>query len=83
MLSWLKQLLGPGFLRFDATVEVIGLLPPAFPDERQGALLYRVITPTDLAGSYGVTNTLKKREEVDALAGKRFSIWTNIGLKNG
>jgi hypothetical protein len=75
MLSWLKRLLGTDFSRIDATVEVIGWLPPAVPGPvANRTVLYRVVTPQDLSGRYGVEGTWKNAEEINALKGTLFQI---------
>jgi hypothetical protein len=51
MFSWLKRLLGTDFSRIDATVEVIGWLPPAVPGPvANRTVLFRVVTPQELPG---------------------------------
>ena len=75
MLSWLKRLLGADFSRIDATVEVIGWLPAAVPGPvANRTVLYRVVTPQELSGKYGIEGTLKSAEEINALKGTIFQI---------
>jgi hypothetical protein len=75
MLSWLKRLLGAHFSRIDATVEVIGWLPPAVSDPvANQTVLYRVVTPQEHSGKYGIEGTLKSAEEINALKGTTFQI---------
>jgi hypothetical protein len=63
------------FSRIDATVEVVGPIPPAFPDLLDNrTVLYRVVTPKELSGKYGIAGTLKSAVEIDARKGQRFTI---------
>jgi hypothetical protein len=63
------------FSRIDATVEVIGPLPPAFPDLVDNrTVLYRVLTPKELSGKYGIDGTLKGIDEVEARKRQVFAI---------
>jgi hypothetical protein len=75
MFSWLRRLLGTDFSRIEATVELIGALDPGDPDwVANRTVLYRVITPEELAGKYGIEGTLKSTEEINALKGTAFRI---------
>ena len=75
MISWLRRLLGTDCSRIEATVELIGALDPGDPDwVANRTVLYRVITPEELAGQYGIEGTLKSTEEINALKGTAFRI---------
>ena len=75
MFSWLKRFLGTDFSRVEATVEVIGWLDPGDPDwVANRTVLYRVVTPQELAGQYGIDGTLKSAEKINALKGTVFRI---------
>jgi hypothetical protein len=66
---------GTDFARIDATVEVIGPLPPPFPDSADSrTALYRVLTPTKLSGKYGTARTVKSADEIEARKGQVFTI---------
>jgi hypothetical protein len=63
------------FSRIDATVEVIRSLPPAFPDLVDNrTVLYRVLTPKELSGKYGIASTLKSADEIGARKGQVFIV---------
>jgi hypothetical protein len=75
MFSWLQRLLGTGFSRIEAIVEVIGWLPAAEPGwVTNRTVLYRVVTPQDLSGKYGIAWTRKNEREINALKGTTFHI---------
>jgi hypothetical protein len=62
------------FSRIDAQVEVIGSLPPAFPDGDTTTVLYRVVMPREYAGKYGIAGTSKSVAEIEARKGRLFTI---------
>jgi hypothetical protein len=62
------------FSRIDAQVEVIGSLPPAFPDSETRTVLYRVVSPHEYAGKYGIAGTSKSVSEIEARSGRLFVI---------
>jgi hypothetical protein len=63
------------FSRIDVTVEVIGSLPPAFPEVADTrTVLYRVVTPQAYAGKYGIAGTSKRVDEIEARKGRLFTI---------
>ena len=63
------------FSRIDVKVEVIGALPPAFSDSvATRTVLYRVVTPKEYSGKYGIAGTLKSVDEIEARKGRQFTI---------
>ncbi|MGC4072353.1 MAG: hypothetical protein QM760_07530 [Nibricoccus sp.] len=65
---------GEDFKTFDVEVEVVGSLPSIEPNEEASAVLYRVLSPAEVAGMYGVEFTALRPDEVESKKGMSFKI---------
>jgi hypothetical protein len=65
---------GGDFSTIDAEVEIVGSLPPVMPSTKSDAVLYRVVTPAELTGRYGVEYTKLSSTEVEQRKGAIFKI---------
>ena len=62
------------FSNISADVQIVGALPPAFPNHPTNTVLYRVLSPPALSGMYGTDYTSKTPRDVESRKGKIYTI---------